>query len=262
MNALRAAILRGARASRRVGAAARSTRPGDGLAFSQLRAYVPGDDPRRIDAAATARSGTLHTRLYLEETALVLGAIVDESPSMRVGRRRALGDAATEALCAWFDAAESEDVTARIVDERVVRGRRAAPLVRATGPFSLTASLTIARAALPRGASLMVITDGFETIADALLAAIGRRFDATVLLARDPWSDGVPLRGIVRVADSETSATRRLFIGAGAAQRYVVASQRRATELHERYRRAGWRIGELTEDDGRVCLRRAFGLPS
>jgi uncharacterized protein (DUF58 family) len=262
MNALRSAILRGARPGRRIGTAARAARPGDGLAFSQLRAYVPGDDPRRIDAAATARSGALHTRVYLEETALVLAAIVDESPSMRVGRRRAVADAAAEGLRAWFAAAEGADATARIVDERIVRDRRAAPLVRANGPFSLTASLTIALAALPRGASLLVITDGFETIADALLAAIGRRFDATVLLARDPWSDVLPLRGIVRVADSETRTTRRLFIGARAAQRYVVASQRRATELYERYRRAGWRIGELTEDDGRVCLRRAFGLPA
>jgi uncharacterized protein (DUF58 family) len=261
VNALRSAILRGARASRRIGQAARASRRGDGFAFAELRAYVAGDDPRRIDAAATARSGTLHTRVYLEETALVLAAIVDESPSMRVGRRRALTDAAMEALRAWFGAAENEDVTARIVDERIVRDRRAAPLVSATLPFSLTAALTVAHAALPHGASLLVVTDGFDDAAESVLAAIGHRFDATVLLARDPWSDGLPLRGIVRVADSETRATRRLFIGARAAARYVSASQRRDADLRERYRRAGWRVAELTEDDGRAGLRHAFGLP-
>ncbi len=262
MNALRTAILRGARVSRRAGAVARSARSGDGLAFAQLRAYVAGDDPRRIDAAATARSGTLHTRVYLEETALVLAAIVDESPSMQVGRRRALADAAAEALRAWFAAAESADVTARIVDGRIVRDRRAAPLLRATSPFSISAALTIARTTLAAGASLLVITDGFDPADQLLLATIGRRLDATVLIARDPWADGLPLRGIVRVGDSETRVTRRLFIGQRAAARYVAATQRRAAELREHYARAGWRVGDLIEDDGRASLRRAFGLPA
>jgi uncharacterized protein (DUF58 family) len=79
VNALRSAILRGARATPRPGGAVRGTRPGDGFVFAQLRSYAEGDDPRRIDHAATARVGALQTRVYVEETALVLAAIVDES---------------------------------------------------------------------------------------------------------------------------------------------------------------------------------------
>ncbi|HZO94584.1 MAG TPA: DUF58 domain-containing protein [Candidatus Baltobacteraceae bacterium] len=261
MNALRAAIVRHARAVPRAGTAVRGARPGDGFVFSQLRAYAEGDDPRRIDHAATARSGALQTRVYLEETALVLAAFVDESASMRAGRRRALADAATEALRAWFGAAEGEDAVARIVDRRVVRDRRAAPLVTASEPFAFAPSLALATRTLPRGASLLAIADGFDLPDDDdALALAGLRFDATILLARDPWRDDLPLRGAVRVRDAESGAVRALYVGARARSRYRGASQAREAALHARFRRAGWRTGVLDEGDGRAALHRAFGL--
>ena len=262
MNRLRAAILRGARRTRRPGAAARGTRSGDGLVFSQLREYVQGDDPRRIDHAATARAGALQTRVYLEETTLVLGAIVDESGSMQVGRKRRLADAAHEAVRAWFGALEGEDQAARIVDERVVRDRRAAPLVRASGPFRFVASLAVAMRALPRGASLLAITDGFDLPDDETLARAALRFDATVLVARDPWRDDLPLRGIVPLRDAESGRVRRVFVGSAARRRYGEAAHAREAALHARLRDAGWRVGVLDEADGRASLLRAFGIPA
>jgi uncharacterized protein (DUF58 family) len=69
VNRLRAAILAGARRPPPPRAPLRGSIPrgrtnaNDGLAFSQLREYVQGDDPRRIDHAATARAGTLQTRV-------------------------------------------------------------------------------------------------------------------------------------------------------------------------------------------------------
>jgi uncharacterized protein (DUF58 family) len=261
VNALRAAILRGARATPRRGVATTGTRPGDGFVFSQLRAYVEGDDPRRIDHAATARVGALQTRVYLEETSLVLAAIVDESPSMRVGRRRRLVDAAHEAVRAWFGALEGEDAAARIVDERVVRDRRAAPLVQAAGEFRFGPALEIALRALPRGASLLAITDGYDLVGDEALRRAARRFDATVLLARDPWRDELPLRGFVRLRDAESGRVRRFFVGAGERTRYRVAAQARETRVQVAFHDAGWRVGMLDEANGRASLLRAFGLP-
>jgi uncharacterized protein (DUF58 family) len=260
VNALRAAILRGARATPRPGGATPGTRPGDGFVFSQLRGYVEGDDPRRIDHAASARIGALQTRVYLEETALVLAAIVDESASMGVGRRQSLASAADEALRAWFGAAEGEDRAARVVDERVVRDRRAAPLVHAAAPFRFAPALTLAVRALPRGASLLAIADGFDLPDDELLARAALRFDATVLLARDPWRDDLPLRGFVRLRDAETGRARRVFVDARTRARYHAATEARERTLHERFRAAGWRVGTLVESDGRGSLLRAFGL--
>ena len=265
MNALRAAIVAGARrpAPRHVlrGSVPRArTNSNDGFVFSQLREYVAGDDPRRIDHAATARAGALQTRVYLEETALVLAAIVDESGSMRVGRKRALADAAGEAVRAWFHALEGDDRAARIVDDRVVRDRRAAPLVHAAEPFRFEAALAIALRALPRGASLLAVTDGFDPPDDETLARAALRFDATVLLARDPWRDELPLGGFVRLRDAETGRVRRVFVDAHARVRYHAASRAREAAVQERFQSAGWRVGVLDERDGRGSLLRTFGL--
>lgn len=263
MNALRDAIVRGARATPRRGGAVRGTRRGDGFVFSQLRAYVEGDDPRRIDHAATARVGALQTRVYHEETALVLAAVVDESASMRVGRTRPLAAAAEEALRAWFGALEGDDAAARIVDERIVRDRRAAPLVHATTPFRFAPALAVALRALPRGASLLAIADGFDVPGDDdVLIRAALRFDATVLLARDPWRDDLPLHGFVRLRDAETGRVARLFVGARMRARYRAAAHAREAALQARFRDAGWRVGALEEADGRASLLRAFGLPA
>ena len=260
MSSLRDAILRGARATPRPGGAVRGARPGDGFVFSQLRAYVEGDDPRRIDHAATARAGALQTRVYLEETALVLAAIVDESASMRVGRKRPLAAAADEAVRVWFGAAEGEDRSARIVDGGIVRERRAAGLVHAAAPFAFAPALGVALRALPRGASLLAIGDGYDLPSEDDLIRAGMRFDATMLLARDPWRDDLALRGFCRLRDAESGRTRTLFVGKRTRARYREAARERETALLRRFREAGWRTAILDERDGRASLLRAFGL--
>ncbi|GAC1586504.1 MAG: hypothetical protein NVS3B28_10300 [Candidatus Velthaea sp.] len=262
MNALRAAIVRGARRTPRRGSGVRSSRPGDGYEFAQLRGYVEGDDPRRIDWAASARIGELQTRVYLEETALVLAAIVDESPSMRVGRERRLSDAADEALRAWFGAAENDDRVQRIVDERPIDDRRAALHVRARKPFDLMRALDFALRVLPRGTSLLAIGDAYDLPADDgdLLVRLAQRCDATILLARDPWHDDFPLRGLRRMRDAESGRTRLLYFGKHERERYAAAVRAREFALHERFANAGWRVGTLDAREGRVSLEAAFGL--
>ena len=262
MNALRAAIVRGARRTARAGSAVRSARPGDGYEFAQLRGYVEGDDPRRIDWAASARIGVLQTRVYLEETALVLAAIVDESPSMRLGRTRRLSEAAQDALDAWYGAAENEDRAQRIVDDRIVTGRRAAAHVSAQQPFVLLHALELARRVLPRGASLLCISDLFDLPRDDsdVLVRLGHRFDATLLIARDPWHAALPLRGLRRMHDAESGRSRLIWFGRRERERYARAVATREAQLHDRFTRAGWRVGLLEERDGRASLEAAFGL--
>jgi uncharacterized protein (DUF58 family) len=263
VNALRTAIVRGARRTRAGGDVPRGTRPGDGFSFDRLRGYVDGDDPRRIDWSATARIGALQTRVYVEETTLVLAAVVDESGSMRLGRTRPLGAAADEALRAWFGAAQSADRTRRILGERVVGDPRAAIEARASAPFDLRRSLELALRAIAPGASLLLVTDGLDFDGpddDDVLARLARRFDATVLLAPDPWLDGLPLRGFVTLRDIETRRTRRVLIGPRTRTRYLRATRLRDAQLHERFARARWRVGTLDESDGVASLERVYAL--
>ncbi len=244
---LRAALLRARLRPASSGPGSVAGRRGEGYEFVELRAYQPGDDPRRIDWAATARSGDVQLRVMREENPLQIAAIVDRSNSMLVGVERALADAAADARSAWYEIAEPGD---RIVpfdeDETVER------------------SLAVARRALRPSAALLVVSDFYwlrerPELADLALA-LGRRVDVTALVARDPWYDALPLRGFVRLRDAESGRVERYFIGRAERSRFRAAVERREREVRARVAEFGWRTGILAESDGRGSLYAAFGL--
>lgn len=266
---LREALLRGQRRPRNLGAGSPTIYRGDGYEFVELRAYVAGDDVRRIDWAATARSGELQTRVVLEDVALTLAAIVDCSGSMRVGRRRPLFAAAEEAIDAWFGAAGADDRCVRVGTRGITppplqRSARAAALAKVDDEgcaFDPESVLRTARAALARGTALLAIGDWYDLTSkhDTLLGELGARFDCTALLARDPWFDGLPLRGMVRLRGAEGGHVRA-FVGARERAAYARAVREREAELRDRFARAGWRTGTLHERDGAASLSAAFGI--
>lgn len=264
---LREALLRARRRPRHLGAGSPTIYRGDGYEFVELRAYVAGDDVRRIDWAATARSGELQTRVVLEDVALTLAAMVDDSPSMRVGRRRPLLEAGLEALTAWFGAASSDDRCIRVGSDGVTppaQQRRAHHALSSTGGsdrFELARALRTARAALPRGTALLAIGDWYDLneSLDRDLADLGARFDCTALVARDPWYDDLPLAGIVRIRGAEGGGVRA-YLGARERAAFHDAVRRREDRLLQRFEAANWRTGILHEADGATSLASAFGL--
>jgi uncharacterized protein (DUF58 family) len=254
---LRDALLRGKRRPRRFGAGSPTTYRGDGYEFVELRAYVPGDDVRRIDWAATARAGDLQTRVVLEDVALTLAALVDDTASMQVGRTRPLLAAAEEAADAWFAAARSGDRLMRIGNDF------AGPAyARPNAPFELGGALATARAALRRGSALLAISDWYELDArhDDLLERLGTWCDCTALVARDPWYEGLPVGGMVRFAGAE-GGMLRAYIGTRERTAFRSAVRAREDAIVEQLGRAGWRTGILTEQSGVASLHAAFGVP-
>ena len=233
---IREALLRARRRPRHLGAGSPTIYRGDGYEFVELRAFVPGDDVRRIDWAATARSGELQSRVVLEDVALTLAAIVDTSPSMRVGRHRALLDAAQEALETWFGAALGEDRCIRVEADGVTPpslqryARRA--LTRALAPKD---SIHCARFG-PLVPHFLAAPHywrsgdwyDLDSAADRDLADLGARFDCTALIARDPWYEGLPLGGIVRMRGAEGGMVRAYV---GARERAAFANAVRRREL-------------------------------
>ncbi len=91
---LRAALARRELVVRRPVAGARhgvhrSLRPGVGRDFRDYRAYVPGDDPRRLDWRAAARSQRLVVRQTESEDELDLVVLIDGSGAMAYGEGEA-----------------------------------------------------------------------------------------------------------------------------------------------------------------------------
>jgi uncharacterized protein (DUF58 family) len=62
---------------------------GRGVAFSEVRAYEPGDDIRTIDWNVTARTGEAHVKLFSEERELTMMLLVDMSASLDLGSTNA-----------------------------------------------------------------------------------------------------------------------------------------------------------------------------
>jgi uncharacterized protein (DUF58 family) len=266
---LRDALLRGKRRPRNLGSGSPTSYRGDGYEFVELRAYVPGDDVRRIDWAASARSGDMQTRVVLEDVALTLAAIVDDSASMRVGRTRPLLDAAYEAAESWLLTAKGEDRCMLVGGEFVTPAalQRQPHAVYAglreggAGAFDTGRALLTARAALPPGTALLAASDWYDLDEShhRLLAQLGARYDCTALIARDPWYDGLPLAGMVRLRGAEGGHVRA-FIGRRERELYRKAVQDRERALLATFASANWRTGILTEEDGFASIAEAFGL--
>jgi hypothetical protein len=261
---IRRALLRGGRRPTVAGQSGTSRRRGEGYEFAELRSYVSGDDPRRIDWAATARAGSLQTRVVLEEHALILAAIVDDSESMILGRDRSRLDEAYEAMEIWYSAAKMGDRCIRVGSEEIVSPREARGFAAAnicaqrsiTTP-QLEVALRNAYATLPAGSALLVISDVQVDISAESLFLLGARHDVTLLLARDPWHDGFPLRGFVRLQDCRTSEQEWFFVTKKSSARYSDAVIMREESIRLRFESAGWRFGLLDanpEDDLRTTF--------
>jgi hypothetical protein len=156
---------------------------------------------------------------------------------MNAGRRLPLAHAAEAMLNAWFDAADPGD------------------LVVSLDSFSDAAGL------LPPGAVLLAAGDFWESQPrNDLLCALTARCDCTVMIARDPWCDALPLSGFVTVEDAENGTVRQLFLGRSQRERYVRAARRRERDLCDRFAAANWRVGTFSEEDTEGALLRIFGL--
>jgi uncharacterized protein (DUF58 family) len=268
MNGLRSAIVRGARRTRRRGDGVRSPRAGDGYEFAQLRGYVEGDDPRRIDWAATARAGGLQTRVVFEDHALTLAAVLDGSASMLVGRTQSNAARALAAAEFWYGAAIDADRCARATAAGLAfprtRGRNAARhCAEECDPpgATLGAALDVALAALPRDAHVLVVSDffDFDEVRVRLRACVAR-FNTIALVAGDPWRRGLPLGGFVRLRDAESGRVERLYIGRAERERYVAASAAREKRVLERLLAAGIAAAVLDDAGPPAALFEALGI--
>ena len=143
---------------------------GVGTELAQIRAYQAGDDVRRLDAAASARTGVPHVRDHVPERTLTTWVVVDVSASMAFGTSGRLKSDVAEGVA-------------------LVVGRLA---VRRAGRVALlTCGAPAERLIPPRGGrpALIALRRGLEGVApdgeqqgDALAGALRR----VALLARGP----------------------------------------------------------------------------
>lgn len=194
----------------------RSQFRGQGMEFSELRPYQPGDDVRTIDWNVTARTGVPHVRQYREERSRSLTLLIDLSASFAGAKRDLLFE--TTGLLA-FAAANSGDrvslvaftdrIEHLILPETGVRHARRilAELIahRPRGRFTdLSPPLEAALQLNRRPGIIILISDLHAPLPVKRLSEVKSRHDLVVLIPRDPLEILPKTKGLWRVADRET----------------------------------------------------------
>jgi uncharacterized protein (DUF58 family) len=236
---------------------------GDGTELVTLRPYEAGDDVRRLDPAASARTGQAHVRLQVPERAVTTWLVLDVSPSMAFGTQGRLKSDVAEGVA---------EVVARVAVRRGGRiavtaaggevarvlpprgGRAALAAVRAllaagvapdpaedTAPRSaLPAALQrVGRLARARGA-VVVVSDFRDAGWTAPLRALAARHTAIAVEVLDPREAALPDAGHLVLVDPETGALVEADTSSARLREgYAAAEAARREALRTELRRAG-----------------------
>jgi len=219
----------------------RSSRLGQGTELAQVRPYVAGDDVRKIDWNATARTGQPHVRVHVAERALTTWLVLDVSASMAWGTAdRTKADVASGACLAVAHAATRGVNRVGIItfggpDDghrppgqgrhgllavsstiRQLRSRALLPAVRgeqASAPEGLAAVLQ-RTGRLARNRSLVVVVSDIrgdpQRSWHVPLLALASRHDVVVAEVVDEREQSLPAVGELTLVDPETGRLLRV----------------------------------------------------
>jgi uncharacterized protein (DUF58 family) len=223
-------------------------RAGSSLEFRDHRDYQPGDDLRRIDWNAFARSDKLTVKLYREEISPHLDIILDGSRSMALEAsakmRATVGLAAVLAVAAENAGYTHNAWLAREGCAPVPNGTNR-PSTWSGIEFDVRSNPVDAFTRLPPRFSRL----GMRALISDLLW-LGEPLSILQHLAQNASSIVViqvlaeadvnpPERGRVRLIDSETDQQREIFIDDDAIKRYRGALSRHQQNWHRACRQSG-----------------------
>jgi uncharacterized protein (DUF58 family) len=195
------------------------------LEFSEHRKYVPGDDPKRLDWTAWAKSDRLYVKTYQAETNLEAYLLVDTSRSMdyagRPGAMTKLEYATVLAAALGYLLTSQRDAVGlgllgrqlnRLLRPRASRRQLVRILaelagLHGEGPTALAAGLhAVARRVKRRSLILLLsdLVDEAEPVLEALRHLAFRGHDVVVFQILDAMEWELDLSGPVVLEDPET----------------------------------------------------------
>jgi len=194
---------------------------GQGLAFSDVRKYQPGDDVRTIDWNVSARMDEAFVKVFVEEREMTVMLVVDVSASERFGSRggpKSRVAAEVAALCA-FSAIKNNDRVGLILStdrvEKLVppkKGQkhvlRVVREILAAQPESTGTDLKVALETLykvaRRRSVAFVISDFFASGHERALSLASARHDIVPVVIADPRDEEMPDVGLANFRDLES----------------------------------------------------------
>lgn len=98
----------------------KSNRKGTSIEFSDIREYLPGDDIRRIDWNAYARTEKLFVKLYMDERDVHYHILIDMSKSMDIPKEKSKKALCIAGMLAWLALNSGDRVDITFLREKKV----------------------------------------------------------------------------------------------------------------------------------------------
>ncbi len=230
-------------------------RRGGSAEFHEHRAYAPGDDMRRIDWAAYARTGEPILKLFRAEEDVVARLVCDASASLGYGEPPKLDTARRlAAAIGYMTLARSERAQLFIAgsgitrESAALRGRSGLPgLLRALDRIDAEGGTDLARAVdtvvqkSHRPGMLVVISDFFDggPVIEALSRAVKAGHDVVAAQVVAPDEIEPSFEGDWALEDVETGQTVEVTMDPAAIEAYVLRFAGLCEELRAWARRHG-----------------------
>ena len=194
---------------------------GQGLEFSEVREYVPGDDVRRISWNVTARRNKPYIKKYDEEREQTVMFVVDLSASGLFGSKNITKNDLIAELTAVlaFSALKNGDRAGLLaftdVVEQYIKPQknkkhilRLIDIILSYEPKNNKTNIETALKSLnrlcKRKALVFLISDFYDKNFDSMLKVTAKKHDLVCIKVSDTKETNRPERGIFRLQDAET----------------------------------------------------------
>jgi uncharacterized protein (DUF58 family) len=194
---------------------------GQGMEFSEVREYVPGDEIRSIDWNVTARQGTPYIKKFVEERELTVILVVDASSSGEFGSQTEMkGEVmATISALLAFSAIKNNDRVGLLIFTSQVekfippqKGRKhVLRVIRELLYFkpkekgtNLALALEYLNRILTRRAVVFVVSDFATGDFEKPIKLLNRKHDGVAITVWDPREREIPDVGFIELEDAET----------------------------------------------------------
>jgi uncharacterized protein (DUF58 family) len=194
---------------------------GRGMAFSEVREYMPGDDIRAIDWNVTARFGHPFVKVFEEERELTVMLLVDVSSSGYFGTKTQFKKDMMTELCAVlsFSAIQNNDKIGLIffsnkIEKFIPPKKGKTHILRiireliefkpTNNQTDISEALRYVRNVIKKRSICFVISDYQDEKFEDALKLANKKHDIVALQVYDARETELPDAGLIRLEDAET----------------------------------------------------------
>lgn len=230
---------------------------GRGMAFAEVREYMPGDEIRTIDWNVTARFNHPYVKVFHEERELSVMLLVDISNSEMFGSKKVLKKEIIAELCAVlaFSVTQNNDkIGLMLFTEEVElyippkKGKKhILRIIRELLEFkpqskktNISNALKYFNNVVKKRSVAFVISDFMDNDFEDALKIVNKKHDLIALHVKDIREDEMPNVGIVKFEDTETGKTKWINTSNKKTRvKYKANALKRTAELYETFKRSG-----------------------